>query len=615
VTPSHPTAPVIPSLLALSFVLTGGSAAGKPLPVHGGLTLTALKGLELDGWDGFLALAFSDSSGRTITLTEDLGVRLHRLPNYRPQWKIDQSLKFQTGIPYCQSCDLLFYGEAGQYRNQFASPHPTSSVSRESLPVEEAMKNLVLLPTAPGGESIRDGRISAGGRWKNHGLSVETLLGMQTDDRGYRSRSGLRGDFNASETSSGFGWSLNTWLADFPDGTDHELRARLGGDYPVQEAATDRFDVAYFSGRRMDVPVLGGGATHREDDRLSLTNQLEAAVFESMNLVWKSELSNQAARGIGGDPERRDREFTWKNGAELNWNNGRERLQFTAGMDVQQQKRADLLADGLRSRLNASLARLFSTKDSLDLRLGVIKYGYDTPSDADHNDRDELRYIIELGAGWAVAPAFGLRAALAADLNHIVYIRRARSAENRWTRLLGLYFTLPWKDPPVANTARFAVVSHYTDYDFEPYNETEGRVFRTAAATDTLRLELGRRWNCEIDLAGELNDHGAFVWDEWIQRTSEEGYAWTVGLLPGFDGRTMTFALGWIFHRRVSTLQEPSAGESGQSLRSDGPVARCSLRPMNRFAVEAAGTVLRIRDRGHHDYNLPDLRLTLHWLI
>jgi len=582
----------------------------------GSLTLSAQKGLDLDSWDGQLNVSTTDQQGNRIELYETIEAKLHRLPDYFPQWKLNQQLKVNASHPFNDRFDWLITGEANEFRDQFASRHPDTGVGNSSLPGVNPLRPSPSKVNLPNEQRIRDGKLGTGGRWQSGNLSLEALVGVLSDNRGVNERSGIQGDFSASQSKDSLNWLVTGWLARFPDGSDHRLQADLVGQYSFGDDAHDHIGLAYVNGRRFEISSLGAdGNARRDDQRLNLTNQLFVVLSKEINFSWESEVNNQEASRDGVNTSRRDREFIWSNGAGVIWTTDKLRTELNGGVDIQQQKYASSLTEGQRSSLGAVFARQIGSSDSLNATCSVLKYRYDTPEERDHNDRDELRYITTLAASHRVTEAFSLRAGTGVDLSHIVYIHADRSGENRWIRQFSVFAETPWNEPPLANIARFSIISHFTDYDFAPFDETASRVFRTATATDTLRLDLGKNWNCEISLAGEVNDNGSLVWDEWLQNVAEEGYAYTFAALPGYQRSNLNFSAGWVFHRRYSELRNSSPGVDGQSVRSDGPIVRLMLQPAPRFYLEASGTSLKVRDRERGVYTLPDLRLMLSWVI
>lgn len=582
----------------------------------GSLTLSAQKGLDLDGWEGKLDLNASDQEGNRARIYQTIDVKLHRLQDYLPQWKLNQQLRIEATHPYDDNLELVLTGEAGEFRDQFARRHPSTGVDRSNMPTGTAIQLPLLTITQLDEQRIRDGRIGAGSRWNEGNFSVEALVGFLNDNRGEKNRSGFRVDISATQSSDSLRWMASGWLARFPDGSDHDLRAEMNGEYSFGQEAQDQFGVSYVSGRRFDISLTQIEAARRDDKRFNLTNRLLVEASKEIGFSWESEVNNQTASRNAANTTRSDREFVWKNGAEMTWTTDRQSAALEGGIDVQQQKYAGSITEGQRSRLGLEFNRQVGSYDTLGVHCSVLKYRYDTPEEQDHNDRDELRFISGFAVSHSVTPAFRLRTGIGADLSHIVYISGSRSGENRWTRQFSLFAETPWKDPPIANVARFSIISHYTDYDFAPFDETASRVFRTASATDTLKLDFGKGWNCQLSLAGELNDHGSLVWDEWMQNIAEEGYAYTIVVLPGFSRPDVSLSAGWVYHRRSSTLRSSTSTIfSGQSVRSSGPSVMLSLRPTNGFSLEASGTTMRVHDRERGDYTLPDLRLTLNWMI
>jgi hypothetical protein len=554
-----------------------------------------------------------------VRLSESLDVQLHRISGYRPQWRVDQSLTLDVTDSLSPTLGLIVLGEAGEFRDQFTSRYSDIPPAMTTLPssTDLLIGSSSEIPYAPTGEQISSMRLGAGGYYKgNDGISISTSIGPLSDNRGSRKRDGLRYDLQIAQNSDSLRWSANGWLAQLPGGADHDLRGDLAGSYQFSPESSDRFSFAYLNGNRAEISPVDGVLSKRQDERLTLGNLLSVAPADRIQINWESELNRLASRRNYAASDRRDSEFNWKNNANLEFSPAGVTAILHGGVDVQQQQYAGSLTQGLRNHLGFSIVRHWNSSDSLSFDLGSVKYRYDTPDENDHNDRDELRFTAEVAGGWALNRSLGLRAGLSSDLNHLVYVSRTRSGENRWARQFGLFVALPWNDSPVRNLAQFTLSSNFTDYDFSPFDVSQSRVFRSVTALDTLRLDLGGGWGMEINLAGQLDDYGNLLWDKWIENVSEEGYSYTIAGLPGYGTQNFQAAAGWMIHRRGTTVHNAVGGDIlGQSVSSDGPIARMTATPSPGTSLDFIATSLFVRDGQRGNYNLPDLSLTFRWML
>ncbi len=605
-------------LVALfSTLLSIPSVNGQPStpPINGGLTASTFKGLDLDGWTAGLDLSKGTPDGSLVKVRDQLGVWLHRLPGYQRQWKIDQSFSLDYERHLFGSFGLMAEAELTQFKDEPAIHYPSGPTLRPLLPTVQAGEFSSGLETpVVTGEQMESSRLGAGGYWRSaDGLSFDALVGPLDDTRGGAKRSGLRLDLNAGQTEDSLRWSAGGWLAHMADGTDHDFRANLAGGYGISDESFDRFQIDYLSGKRIEVSPVDGSFSHRQDDRLRLGNNLSVKPGGGLEIVWTSNLSQQGASRSRQIKDTRDSDFSWENEVTTELNSATRIASLKGGVQVEQQQYAGSLTQGRRNRLVLTLGHRWGGRDSLLFNLGSVKYRFDTPDESDQNDRDELRLTSELMGGWSLTRTFGVRLGCSADLNHIVYLYRARSAENRWTRLFELFVALPWQDSPISNNSRFTLSSHYTDYDFSPYDESQSRVFRSLTGADTLQVDFGHGWGVQLNLTGQLDDYGGLSWAKWVENVSEKGHSYTIAAMPEYVWGNFKTAAGWLIHDRRTSLLETSGTVAGERVRSEGPSVRFASTISPHGSVEFRGTSLLVHDNVRGSYRLPDVNLTVRW--
>jgi hypothetical protein len=315
----------------------------------------------------------------------------------------------------------------------------------------------------------------------------------------------------------------------------------------------------------------------------------------------------------GSSADYSDRESQWENGLDLALHRARSEFKVVGGIDLQDLKYNLTITQGRRLRLGCESSYQPTTADSLHLNLQAIRYRFDTPDLTDLNDRDELRYLLKAGWSHQIISTLSMDWDATVDLNHLVYLFRPRSSENRWARLFSIECALPWKDDPLTNVARFAVVANYTAYDFAPSDLELSRAYRSFTAEDSLTLSLSRGWTIEFETSLLKDDNGRMRWDEWVQNVSEDGYAvTTTGMLSHRIAFFQT-ALGWSRYFRRTDLHSANGERTpGQWVESRGPVFACFQNADQRgLSWNFQGRWLWVEDRPHGDYTLPDIKLIL----
>ncbi len=237
-------------------------------------------------------------------------------------------------------------------------------------------------------------------------------------------------------------------------------------------------------------------------------------------------------------------------------------------------------------------------KDSLKVRLGTEKNRYDSPDSLELSDRDRLVHHAVITSGFWVTPTTHLNLELSLLLDHLVYIHRLRSADNRWNRVLIFRPTVDW-EPARGwwNRAVCEVLANYNIYDFETQAASgsfRSLAFRRWSAADTLHIPL--TYNLKSILCGrlDLEDHGRMLWKEFTEDLSDEAqisYA-SIHLVYSYL-MLANVELGYRYQRRFDDRFEKDLEGKKRRIRSRtylkyGPALRISTIPPSpvNFALE-----------------------------
>ncbi len=579
------------------------------------LTATLSKGLDLDGWSGEFLLDRPLWSRGRLTCTEQLSFLLFQTPGYRRQWKIDQRFAFAVRRPAFQGFDWLVKGGSERFVDQIPQRYADDVRTPPLLPVETPGPATFGTEATHRESDISSLHLALGGAYQGEGgFSTNGSIGPLLEDRGDRRLEGMKLHLNLKDDWASGELRAGGWLDRLPGGNNYKWDTALYGNHSFPGGAGDHFTVSFAHSDRREYSATGP-VGRRSDEQLHLNNRLVSARSTPLQLGWDSELTRQRISRTNPETGYSDLEFVWENGVDLTWRSNRLSGIASGGVDLQEQQYDEALTQARRTHLGFTTTYRRSPDDSAGIDARVIRYRADTPDEADKNDRDELRYIVAVRAGLGLAPGFGLRVELSADLHHLVYIFDPRSEDNRWSRLFSLACELPWQDGPLDNAARFAVVSNYTDYDYPPFDTTFSRAYRSFTASDTLKLAIWRMLNLEVDLSALIDEHGRLNWQEWVEDISETGYGLTAAVIPTWASPDYSLGIGWLVHRRHTTLCYEDEKIDGESVHSHGPVATIRTPSTSRLKAELTGSVLWVEDRKRGSYRLPDIRCTLTWSL
>jgi len=170
--------------------------------------------------------------------------------------------------------------------------------------------------------------------------------------------------------------------------------------------------------------------------------------------------------------------------------------------------------------LSAGLGALLSPRDSLGFSGHVARTSFDTPHPDNYNDRDNFRSALKFSYIHTFSEALELAAEATANLNHLVYLRRQRSANNNWGRLYALYPSLrlrPWNSLMIQQG--FSISASYTEYDFDDlFTDIKSNIFRQAKTSTVVSYRLGEELTLDFAYTYRAEDFGRLVKeDRWVE--------------------------------------------------------------------------------------------------
>lgn len=166
-------------------------------------------------------------------------------------------------------------------------------------------------------------------------------------------------------------------------------------------------------------------------------------------------------------------------------------------------------------RINGNTFYNLSTKDTLNFSFSNSLLRYDTPSNANNDDRDELNQNIAISYGRNHKSSFNnvLNFNLKFEYinNHLIFIKSSRSALNNVNRILKLTPSVYYKNEYLSFKPEFDLTANYTIYDFE--NTTSGIrsfSFRQIAYRDSVNIKLLDRFEIDFNIFYRYFERGIF---------------------------------------------------------------------------------------------------------
>lgn len=171
-------------------------------------------------------------------------------------------------------------------------------------------------------------------------------------------------------------------------------------------------------------------------------------------------------------------------------------------------------------KLNSNFFYNINLMNRIELTGSASILKYDTQSDVNYDDRDELGYIVYLAHRFNNLRGLILVTSVDLNLYHTVYIYSQKSSNNNWNRVIR--FTSKSFFEPVEgfrNIGTFSVLANYTVYDFEDIiSSVKSYSFRQMNLKDSMIVKFNRYLGA--DIYGELKyyERGELNWGEFSQR-------------------------------------------------------------------------------------------------
>ncbi len=184
-----------------------------------------------------------------------------------------------------------------------------------------------------------------------------------------------------------------------------------------------------------------------------------------------------------------------------------------------------------RTALSGSLELSLSKSDRVMLSGTTSILRYDTPSEFNFEDRDELLVAVTLATSHKISQYFDLAFSLEGNLSHVVYLLNQRSANNNYNRVIRFSPRTVYRPISVLSTTNsFEVLANYTVYDFQQQLvQVRSFSYRQFGWMDSTSVQVTRRVGLDFLTYLKLYERGQLNWSAFTERTensfSEQTYA------------------------------------------------------------------------------------------
>lgn len=226
----------------------------------------------------------------------------------------------------------------------------------------------------------------------------------------------------------------------------------------------------------------------------------------------------------------------------------------------------------------SSLAGMVSFPLSLSDRVAIAGTAsilrYDTPSDLNYEDRDELLVSASIATTHRVTRTFDVAVTLDGNLSHLVYLLKERSANNNINRVLRLSPRTTFRPAGFFTTTNgFEVLANYTVYDFEEQTTlVRSFSYRQFGWIDSTTVQFTDRLALDFFLYLKLYERGQLRWSEFTERLensfADQTYAAQLRFSPGPEA---VFAVGLQYFSQTRYSYTGAIRTIASFLRSFGP--------------------------------------------
>ena len=160
-----------------------------------------------------------------------------------------------------------------------------------------------------------------------------------------------------------------------------------------------------------------------------------------------------------------------------------------------------------------------SSKNILVFSLYQRKLKYDTPSEENFDDRDELLTMLRIRFTRKFNPFFTMHFNLEGSQNHLVYIFAERSSNNNIKRILKFNGEGVYRGKYVTSTNSAEVSANYTVYDFEDITQNyQSFAFRQFIAKDSSSIRISPLFTFTTFAYTKISEQGEFSWKSFSEK-------------------------------------------------------------------------------------------------
>lgn len=181
-----------------------------------------------------------------------------------------------------------------------------------------------------------------------------------------------------------------------------------------------------------------------------------------------------------------------------------------------------------RTMLSASTFWKPVKNDTFLLDMSFSLFQYDTPSENNNDDRDELNTSLKAVYIHRFSSLTHARISTELRMRHLVFLKSDRSSMNNWNRILRFNPRIFYKGERVSFSPGFEVLANYTVYDYADISPNiKSLSFRQIKYEDSVYIKIEPKYYLYANLSARYFERGALFWKSFTespQNSNFEGF-------------------------------------------------------------------------------------------
>ena len=229
--------------------------------------------------------------------------------------------------------------------------------------------------------------------------------------------------------------------------------------------------------------------------------------------------------------------------------------------------------------------------DTLRTNLSITKLEYNTPSIANKDARDEAKLISSLWYLRKCSDILSVTVNLNYLQNHLVFIKKERSSQNNWNRIITLNTGIIIRSDVLYYSPQFEVLANYTIYDFETSdNRPRSYSFRQISYRDSLRFAINEKYFLTSRIFARCSEQGKLFWASFSEVPQQRNIEISVSPMLNCElNRKVDVGLGGrLFFLRHGAISSAQPTRNTHKIYSIAPEASYSIK-LRRITLSCYG--------------------------